>query len=99
MIARRKVPWHRHLACGATGHLVWWPGFGRRNARRPHRQDVCATTSARVGCNHKHMAALELGERVPMPIEQASKDFRFYLALFHLFIALFVARTIFAIRI
>src|SRR5439155_25167660 len=45
------------------------------------------------------MAALEFGERVPMPIEQARKDFRFYFALFHLFIALFVARIIFTIRV
>ncbi len=45
------------------------------------------------------MAALEFGERIPMPIKQARKDFRFHFALLQLFIALFVARIIFAIRI
>ena len=45
------------------------------------------------------MAALELGERVPMPIEQPREDLRFYLALLQLFVALLVARIIFAIRI
>jgi hypothetical protein len=45
------------------------------------------------------MAALELGERAPMPVKQSRKDFRFHFALLQLFIALLVARVIFAIRI
>src|SRR5438093_13189509 len=45
------------------------------------------------------MAALELGERVPMPIEQTREDFRFYFALLEFFVTLFVARVVFAIGI
>src|SRR4030095_14185559 len=45
------------------------------------------------------MTALEFSERVPMPIEQSRKDFRFHFALLQLFVALFVARIIFAIGI
>jgi hypothetical protein len=45
------------------------------------------------------MTALELSERVPMPIEQVRKDFRFYFALLQFFIALLIAAIIFAIRI
>src|SRR5437764_11735974 len=45
------------------------------------------------------MTALEFSERVPMAIKQAREDFRFYFALLKLFIALFVARVILAIRI
>ena len=45
------------------------------------------------------MAALELSECVPMPIEQTREDFRFYFALLEFFVALFVARVVFAIRI
>src|SRR6266436_1405229 len=45
------------------------------------------------------MAALEFSERTPMPIEQSRKDFRFYFALLQFFVALLVARVVFAIRI
>src|SRR5206468_7546360 len=38
-------------------------------------------------------------ERVPMPVKQSRKDFRFHFALLHLFVTLLVARVIFAIRI
>ena len=44
------------------------------------------------------MAPLELRERVPMPIEQAIKNFCFHFALLQLFIALLVARIVHAIR-
>jgi hypothetical protein len=45
------------------------------------------------------MAALEFRKRVPTPKEQSRKDFRFYFALLHLFVALPVARVVFAIRV
>ena len=55
--------------------------------------------SARIGADHKQMAALEFGERAPVPIKQTRKDFRFHLALLQFFVALLVARVVFAIRI
>ena len=45
------------------------------------------------------MAALEFGERVPVPIEQLREDLRFHFALLQLFVALLVARVVFAIGI
>ena len=45
------------------------------------------------------MAALEFGERIPMPIKQARENFRFDLALLQLVIALLIARVVLAIRI
>ena len=47
----------------------------------------------------KQMAALEFGERVPMPIKKLREDFRFYFALFQLVVALLVARVVFSIGI
>ncbi len=46
VIARREILWHRHPACGASGHLVRGLRFGRRDACPPHREDVCATVRA-----------------------------------------------------
>ena len=45
------------------------------------------------------MAALEFGERVPVPVEELCENLRFHFALLQLFVALLVARIIFAIRI
>ena len=45
------------------------------------------------------MTALEFGERVPMPIEQASENLRFHLAVLHFFIPLLIARVVPAIGI
>jgi len=46
-LLRRLPPWHRRLACGASGHLarclVLIRGINGRDARCPHRQDACAT--------------------------------------------------------
>src|SRR5439155_23547162 len=61
--------------------------------RAPPSSRIC------LGVHYKQMAALEFGERVPMPIEQARENFRFHLAFLELFIALFVARIILTIRI
>lgn len=53
----------------------------------------------RVRAHGKQMAALELGERVPVSIEQSREDFRLHFAFLQLFIALFVARVVLAIGI
>ena len=46
-LLRRLPPWHRRLACGASGHLarclVLIRDINGRDARCPHRQDACAT--------------------------------------------------------
>ena len=66
---------------------------------RAGRSPISRARHGRLYTLHKQMAALEFGERAPMPIEQSRKDFRFHFALLQLFVALLVARVIFAIRI
>jgi hypothetical protein len=45
------------------------------------------------------MAALEFGERAPMPIKQLRENFRFHFTVLQFVVALLVARVILAIRI
>src|ERR1039457_909022 len=45
------------------------------------------------------MAALALGERVPMPVKKLRENLRFYFAVLKFFVALLVTRVVFAIGI
>src|SRR5262249_40003968 len=66
---------------------------------RRHARDGPQARGYRICANNKQMAPLEFGERVPMPIKEARKNFRFHFALLYLFVALLVARIILAIGI